>query len=316
MDANTSKILSFIDHLLQNDNMKNEPLVIAETLIINFISKNINVLKQALTSPQFFPDTPIEETLKLLLSALRDRVINEIKPVLIKHIQNINFNVLNSIEGSEPIAQDFLKDRFIQFLDIALTHKEVRYYSNSVINIYNVNAVEKYINEIFTRREFLYNELTKVQKNNLKVDQYVNYLKILLLLKNTAYIKVPFSAGAEVKNINFIDMQKAPKMMDNFFAAVEEHISKSLPGVNKKVIRMALKSNCPEDQTKLEESSARLLFAFTNRYQEYKHFDKIDRGAESPDKSWFNIAKKNADHQGFNKSMIEELYRIAADNAW
>ena len=316
MDDNTSKMLSFIDHLLQNDNIKNEPILIAETLIINFVTKNLNVLKQTLTSPQFFPDMPIDETLTLLLSTLREKVINEIKPALIKHVANINFNVLNSIEGSEPIGQEFLKDRFIQFLDIILTHKEVRYHLNSAINIYNYNVLEKYINDIFQRREFAYNELVKVQKNNLKADQYINYLKILLLLKNMAYIKLPFSTGSETKNINFNDMQKAPKLMDSFFTSVEGSLNESLPGINKKVIRMALKSNCPEDQTKLEEASARFLFALAHRFQDYKHFDKIDRGAETPDKSWFNIARKNAEHQGFSKPLIEELHKIAADNNW
>jgi len=42
----------------------------------------------------------------------------------------------------------------------------------------------------------------------------------------------------------------------------------------------------------------------------------IDRGAESPDKSWFAVARKNADYYGFDKRMIEDLYRIARDNNW
>jgi len=318
MDENTSKINGFINHLLQNENIKNEPIVIAETFIINFISKNINVLKQNLASPQFFPDTPVDETLRLILSTLREKVIKEIKPELIKHISRINFTVLNAISGSEPIGQDFLKEKFKQFIDVILTHKEVRFYSNAVINILNYNALEKYITKIFERREFIYNELVKVQKNNLKADQYIDYLKILLLIKNTAYIKFPFSSGADSKNVNLSDIQKIhnPKTLDTFFTLVESNIAQSLPGVNKTVLRMALKANCPTEQTKLEEASARFLYALAGRFQEYKHFDKIDRGAETPDKSWFNIAKKNTESHGYNQPLIEELYKIAADNGW
>jgi hypothetical protein len=43
---------------------------------------------------------------------------------------------------------------------------------------------------------------------------------------------------------------------------------------------------------------------------------KVDRGAESPDKSWFSIAKKNADYYGFDRRMLDELYMIAGDNNW
>ncbi len=316
MDENTTKMLSFINHMMKNDNIKNEPPLIAETLIINFISKNMAVLKQTLASPQFFPDLSIEQTLELLLTTLREKVLKEVKPALIKYIDSVNFNVLNDISGSETITPESLKEKLTQFLDVILTHKEVRYNFNSIANIFAYDGIGKYIGEIFTRKEFIYNELIKVQKNNLKEEQYINYLKILLLLKNTAYIKMPFTLGNETKNLNIIDIQKAPTVMDKYIASVENFLSKPLPGLDKKMIKMAIKSNCPQELTELEEASSRLLYALCGRYQEYKHFDKIDRGAESPDKSWFNIVKKNAEDQGFDKKIIEELYKIAADNNW
>ncbi len=316
MDQNNEKMLQFIAHLFNNDNIKNEPILIGEQLIVNFISKNFNILKQTLTSDQFFPNLSIEETLQLLLTTLRDKILDETKPILFKYVETIDFNVLNSLENSESIAKDFLKEKFIQFLDVILTHKEVRYNFNGVLNIFKYNIIDKYIHRIFERREFLFNELTKVEKNNLKADDYINYLKILLLIKNSAYIKTPFTAGPETKNLNSSDIVKAPKLLDKFFTLIEENIKKSIPGLNEKVIKMALKSNCKQENTELEQASARFLFTMNYRFQEYKHFEKIDRGAETPDKSWFNIVKKNAEFQGFDKKMIDELYKISADNEW
>ena len=43
---------------------------------------------------------------------------------------------------------------------------------------------------------------------------------------------------------------------------------------------------------------------------------KVDRGADTPDKSWFNIARKNSRFFGFDDKMLEELYKIAAENGW
>ncbi|MBU1078292.1 MAG: hypothetical protein KKH98_13425 [Spirochaetes bacterium] len=316
MDQSKDKMMQFIAHLMSNDNVRNEPILNAEQLIINFISKNLPVLKQTLTSPQFFPDLSIEDTLQLLLSALRDKVLDETKPEMYKYIENINFNALNSIEGSETIAQEFLKEKFIQFLDVILTHKEVRHHSNCILNILKYGIIEKYIKEIFARREFMYNELVKVQKNSIEEVEYVNYLKTLMLIKNAAYIKVPFSGAAETKSLNITDIQKVPKLYDKFFSLIEDNVIKSIPGLNKNIIRMAMKANCRQENTELEDASARFLYIMSSRFQEYKHFDKIDRGAETPDKSWFNIAKKNAEFQGYDKRMIDELYKISADNSW
>lgn len=315
-EENKEKMLQFIAHLLNNDNVKNEPILVGEQFIINFISKNLPVLRQTLNSPQFFPNLSIEDTLQLLLTTLRDKVLQETKPLLISHIEKIDFNALNSIENSEAIAKEFLKEKFIQYLDLVMTHKDVRHNLNCVLNIFQYDVAEKYISQIFERREFIFNELVKVQKNNLKLIEYTNYIKILLLIRSSAFIKIPFDIGSATKKLNFNDMKKAPKLYEKFFETISGTVIKAIPGLTPKVISMGLKSNCTQENTELEEASARFLYIMCSRYQEYKHFDKIDRGAETPDKSWFNIAKKNAQSHGYDKRMIDELYKISADNGW
>lgn len=316
MDQQNEKMLQFIAHLFNNNNIKNEPILIGEQLIVNFISKNLAVLKQTLTSDQFFPNLSIEQTLQLLLATLRDKVINQVKPELYKMIETIDFNVLNSLSDSETIAKDFIKEKFKQYLDLILTHKDARYNFNAVYNILKYGVLDKYVQNIFDRREFIFNEFTKVEKTNLKAEEFADYLKILLLIKNTAFVKTPFPVGSETKNLNYIDIQKVPKLLGKFFETIEQNVIKSLGGINQKAVKMSLKANCKQELTELEEASARFLYIITSRYQEYKHFEKIDRGAETPDKSWFNIAKKNFEYQGFDKKMIDELYKIAGDNNW
>ena len=43
---------------------------------------------------------------------------------------------------------------------------------------------------------------------------------------------------------------------------------------------------------------------------------RVDRGAESPDKSWFSIARRNYKFYGFDIKMLDELYKTAAENGW
>jgi hypothetical protein len=42
----------------------------------------------------------------------------------------------------------------------------------------------------------------------------------------------------------------------------------------------------------------------------------VDRGADTPDKSWFSIARRNFKFYGYDVKMIDEFYKIAAENGW
>ncbi len=312
-----NRMNAFIEHLFNNPNIKNEPILIGETLIINFVTKNLNTLKELLRTPQFFPDAEFDEILQFMLTTLRDKVINKILPFLTEYIdKNIDFSVINKISTKNEDAA-IIKNKLIEFVTQIIKHKDVRYHFNGIINIFKYGALARYLSDIFDRREFIYNELVKVQKLNLPVEDFINYLKILLLIKNVVYIKIPIEANGKNFKLNWIDMSKVPQYKNKFFTIIMSVLRKELGElIPEDILRMAVKSNYREEETELNEASARLLYILTHRFQDYKHYEKIDRGAETPDKSWFNIAKKNASYYGFEKRMLEELYKIAADNNW
>ena len=64
------------------------------------------------------------------------------------------------------------------------------------------------------------------------------------------------------------------------------------------------------------ETTSRLAAIFAFRGQNYKPIARVDRGAVSPDKSWFNIARRNYKFYGFDIKMLDELYKIAGENGW
>ena len=87
-------------------------------------------------------------------------------------------------------------------------------------------------------------------------------------------------------------------------------------GLSDEVLKMALYSNLPETLCDITQASARLLYILSARFNEYDPCIKVDRGAESPDKSWFSIARTNSRFFGYNKGILDELYLIAGDNNW
>ncbi len=312
-----NKMESFVTHLFGNPNIKNEPILIGETLIINFITKNLASLKDLLKTPQFFPEASSDETLQFLLIVLRDRVVNEISPFITNYINdNINFNFLSKMNNPET-DENIVKNKIITFVTHLLRHKDVRYNFNSIINIFKYGKLSLYMKDIFERRQFIYNELVKVQKLNLPVEDYINYMKILLLIKNVVFIKIPIDTGTKTVKLNFNDIKKIERLEKKFLALTMSVLRKELGDIlDEKILRMAVKSNFSEEKTELEEASARFLFILSHRFQDYKHYEKIERGAETPDKSWFGVSKKNANYYGFDKKILDELYKVAADNNW
>ncbi len=109
---------------------------------------------------------------------------------------------------------------------------------------------------------------------------------------------------------------KNPHNIAKFLPPFVNAINQSLPNLDEKTISLAIKSNLGHHHTDVNDASSRFLFILTSRYHNYKPVTQLDRGAESPDKSWFGIARRNADSMGCDARMVDELYRIAGENNW
>ncbi len=310
------RVDDFINHLMSNPNIKNEPLLIGEGLILNFLIQNQKQLVATFKSPQFFPHLEWKEVLNLIINNLYERVMQTILPPLTDFIGTADFGVLNKLSEGQTFATNYHQERLTEFAKNIIRSMDVRYHLSCVINIFNHSIIEKYINEIFTRRDYLYNELVRVQKTYLESDEYIVFLKTLLVIRNAAYPKIPLNPDIEDVKVNLTDCINSTTNLKKFFDALAKKLRGEIPNVPIRVIELALKSNVRESQTEVEDASSRLLYILCARFQHYKPISKIDRGAETPDKSWFGIARSNAEYYGYDKRMLEELYRIAGDNEW
>ncbi len=313
---NIQQVGNFIDHLLNNPNIKNEPLMISEGLILNFIVQNQEQLKATFKSPQFFPHLDWKDVVQLIISNLYERVINTINPVIVEFLESTDFSLLNKSSDSQQFSTQSHSERLHNFFKSLIKNKDARYHLNSVINIFKYNIIENYLNEIFNRRGYLYNELVRVQKTYLECDEYIIFLKSMLLIKNAVFMKIPINPAVEEKKYNINDCINSAATLKRYFDKLLMNLKGELPNLPEKLIRLALKSNVRESQTEVEDASSRFIYILCARFQHYKPVEKIDRGAESPDKSWFGIAQNNAHYYGYDKRMLDALYRIAGDNEW
>jgi hypothetical protein len=315
-EADKKKIGDFVNHLLSNPNIKNESTLVAEGMLLNFIVQNREQLKVTFKTPQFFPHLDWNESLSAIVSTIYNLVIGSVMPVLDGFIETFDTEALNKISKNTKFPESFHREKLKSFTQSIMQNKDARYNMNSVINIFKYNALERYLGEMFAGRDYLYNELVRVQKTYLECDEYITYLKVLLIVKNAAFVKIPLASESAEKKFNLNDSINSPAVLKKFLDSLLSNMKKQLPNLPEKTLKLAIKANMWEKQTELEDSSSRFLYIFSKRYHDYKPVDRVDRGAESPDRSWFGIARKNAEYYGFNKRMLDELYRISGDNNW
>ena len=310
------KIHDFVTHLFQNPSIKDEPILIAEGLIINFIIHNLEQLKPAMKNPQFFPHLEWNEILQLILADLYDRAWKETSPVLDKFFKTADFTSLQRVPKAPTLPADFIKEKLQTFTPEIFKNKDARFNFNSVVNIFQYGILEKYIEEVYSRKGFLYNELVRVQKINIEKSDYVVFLKTLMLIKNASYMKISIDTSSGDSKLSLFEILKTRSQPAKYFDSAAFKISESIPFLPQRFIKIALKSCFKQNMTDNDETGSRFLYILSSRFHNYKHSVKVDRGAESPDKSWFGIAKKNAEYYGYDKRMLDDLYMIAGDNNW
>jgi len=315
-EEDLKKIKDFVDHLLGLPNISSEPILIGEGLILNFIVQNSNQLKITFKTPQFFPHLEWNEVLQILFSELYGRMSSEVLPFFYNIIDSSDLNLLNQMSSGPSYPVEFQQEKLKGFIDTIFRNKDVRYNFNSVFNIIKFQILDKYITEIFNRRDSIYNEIVRVRKLNFEFEEYLLFIKILLIVRGSAYIKIPFSPGGGNSKVSLIDSLKMPGKPNKFINAMTAHLMSELQVVPDILIQLALKSNIKESLTEMNDALPRFVYILCSRYHNYKPVVNVDRGAESPDKSWFAIARKNAEYHGFDKRLVDGLYRIAGDNNW
>lgn len=311
---NSPQIKEFINHLLNVSSIRSETVLRAEAQILNFIFQNKSQLEKTFRTPQYFPELSWDDVLKMIYMELYARSAENVLPLFTAFINSSDFTFMNKLPGGSALPNDFHREKLSDLIGMIFKNTEARFNYNGACTIFKEQVLEKYIGESFRRRDSLYNELVRVQKTYLECDEYITFIKVLLLVRNAAYLKISTSAGAS--NINMFEAAKVPGKLAKFLDEAVINLRQTAPNCPERVIKLAFKSHLKRDQTDIEDASSRLLYILCSRFNSYTPLKTVDRGAESPDKSWFSVARKNADHLGFDRRMVEVLYQIAGENNW
>lgn len=310
MELNEQKGQVFIARLLSNPAMQGLTPLQREEQILQFLTKNGNQLFPTLSSPNFFPGAGWDQIWNLLTSVLYEEINKTLLPSLKSVIQDkIDFSFVQFFtQGNYP--QSKIKEDLFTFLSRLMQKPEPRRGFTGAFSALLFNFTEKYMNQIFTRKEYIHFELIKVQRLRMGREEIKNLIQTSLLLRPVVYILSASTTpnGGELTPGGLIQTQYAEKVV--------EVMKKSLPVIPEAVARSAVNSSVSFNDNKSVSATARITALFANRCRNYNPAVKVDRGADYPDKSWFSIARRNFKFYGFDVKMVDEFYKIAAENGW
>lgn len=303
MAQTNQKVEQFLEHLLSLPAIKKDSPIGAEQQIIIFIKTNLPKLEVSFTKPEFFPDLPAKETIAYILSTLQKRVVDQSINFFKKIITSeIDFSILRKVR-KRPVDEDKIKEKIINLVSEMLFDPVCRLQMKSVYYIFEQKYINKVIDLLFERKAFTYNELVRVQKCYIESTEYISYLKILLLLSQfpnlpTENKKILINASTNEEKLQICNNSS-------------KILVRKIPEIDIMECKLAIDSNLPENMIEIWEASSRLLYILLHRFNEYEPGLKAEKGAETPDKSWYGVARKIAKDFGYSKGIVDELYLIA-----
>ncbi len=154
------------------------------------------------------------------------------------------------------------------------------------------DIIAKYISQAYERKKYLYVELSKVQRLSLRPDEVADLVRFVLIVRPAAYLLV--APGAVVER----DAGYAP-LQEQYLARILPGLASQAQSFPPAVLSLGLRCALAyRRERRPVEATARLGAIMSLRGRALAPAVVVDRGADSPDKSWFNVQRKNARYTG------------------
>jgi hypothetical protein len=217
----------------------------------------------------------------------------------------IDFSFVSLLGGSAA-ARDRISDQVYETLTELLKRRATRRALTGPYTATNYRIATPYIDRVFARKSYIHFELTKVQRLRMGRDEVKSLVEATVLLKPVVHLSGSHSEADNVSGL--VPAQFAERAFQS--------VSSQLSLLPEQVVRTALNASVSFTEHRFVEATSRLAAIFGGRGRDYRPDIRVDRGADTPDKSWLSIARRNHKFYGFDVKMLDELYSIAAENGW
>jgi hypothetical protein len=171
------------------------------------------------------------------------------------------------------------------------------------------DIIDKYIPQAWERKKYIFVEVTRVQRLSLSPSDLKDLTRFIVLVRPAAYLYVtPGETGD--KDVGYSPLQ------EQYLSKILPGIASQAPSLPRPLLSMGLRCTLAFPGAANLEAVSRMGAILALRGRALSPAAVVDRGADTPDKSWFNVQRRNARWHGFDSLMLDELYTIAAENRW
>ncbi|MFO7848902.1 MAG: hypothetical protein R6V67_02975 [Spirochaetia bacterium] len=307
MDDQKQKARDFISNLLSNPVLQRYSPLQKEEHIRLFLEQNAAQLFPTLSSSNFFPGYSWPNIQSMLIQELVKTINTSVISFLGRVIyEKIDYSFVNILHSQE-IPQEKIKESLYSLVKKNVEKSDGRSAITGPFNALVYSLSDKYIERIFETRNYILFELEKVQKIKVGKEELKNLIKVSLLLRPSIYLTTA-QTQMDRKRSGTVSAQFAEKAMQN--------IHEEYPVILPLILRSGIYSNVSFIENPKIPATSRITTIISKLAREYNPNMKVDRGASSPEKSWFNVARRNYKFYGYDVKMLDEFYRIAAENWW
>ncbi len=308
MDSEPSRAAAFANHLLSNSSLNALNVLQKEEQVLQFLNANSRTLLPTLSSSRFFPGKRWNEILDLLYSALIQETDKHLVPQLEELLKaKLSFSFVSAIQP-RSVPEEGCREETWELIGRILHKPEARKAMSGPFTAIKYSFPDRYLDRSLAARQYVHFELTKVQRLRLEVEEIKHMVAVTLLLRPLIQLLTVGRSGGELAATGTV---KAP-----FAQTAFESIKTQLTMLPLVLVRSALFSNVSFLEDKHIDATARIASIFSARARNYKPVGRVDRGADTPDRSWLSIARRNYKYYGFDIKMLDEFYNIASESGW
>ncbi len=295
------KAALFVQRLWENPSLSGLSPLQKETQLRQFLDQNSSALYPTLSSAAFFPGHQWTE-IKALLTADLSKKSSAAMAILSQSVleKNLKFSFIQHLAPAS-VSPDAVAKQMSGFLKLLSSKPNCcRVLGGPLLGL-GTGLVDRYMEKVFERQKYINFELRKVQRLKISGNEVADLVKATMLVRPV---------------VRYFSNETALLIAPVFAEKVVSETSKLLYLMPEDVIKAAVNSSLSFQENPQLESTARLAAILSHRCQNLKPGMKVDRGAESSDKSWFSVARKNYKYYGFDLDLLVELHGIAAENGW
>ncbi|OHD56945.1 MAG: hypothetical protein A2Y33_08265 [Spirochaetes bacterium GWF1_51_8] len=314
----TEKLRTFIEQITNSPAIKNLPAHEKEESVLTFINQNEGKLSITFSSPDFYPEMMWPdvkaELVKTVGEVMTDVVRTEIKAVVDSLKLDWKGKYSDFLVSNELFAQ-----QIADFAGKLSSRYASRIHYGYITHFIKNSVIPQFILAAYNNRRYVFNGLSKFDQIGFaKPEEAIDFINTALLFLPIYDITLPLNmvmpgaGGPANKTVAYPDTESNLAMRKSFLGKLKEIIVNAFPNISPYFLDIILRLYYFSEEAESVKFSSKVLKVFYNMALQWKKVKK-DRGAESFEGSWFNVARANYKFYIYDLNTVDELYKITIE---